>query len=37
MNALLMATVRRKTAAEAGLEVLGDATVWDGWLERTPF
>lgn len=37
VNALLIATVRRKTAAEAGLEVLGDATVWDGWLERTPF
>jgi uncharacterized protein (TIGR03083 family) len=34
---LLLAIVRRKTAADAGVEVLGDATVWDGWLERTPF
>ncbi len=37
VNALLLATVRRKTAADAGVEVLGDAAVWDAWLERTPF
>jgi uncharacterized protein (TIGR03083 family) len=34
---LLLAVVRRKTAADAGLEVLGDRAVWDGWLDRTPF
>jgi uncharacterized protein (TIGR03083 family) len=34
---LLLAIVRRKTAADAGVEVLGDAAVWDGWLQRTPF
>ena len=37
VNALLLATVRRKTADQAGLEVFGDPAVWDGWLERTPF
>jgi len=37
VNALLLATVRRKTADELGLEVFGDTAVWDGWLERTPF
>lgn len=34
---LLLAVVRRRTAAEAGVEVLGDSAIWDGWLERTPF
>ncbi|MDT5013537.1 MAG: hypothetical protein QOH57_5154 [Mycobacterium sp.] len=34
---LLLAIVRRKTTADAGIEVLGDAAVWDGWLQRTPF
>lgn len=34
---LLLAAVRRKTAAEAGLEVFGDIAVWDGWLARTPY
>jgi uncharacterized protein (TIGR03083 family) len=34
---LLLAIVRRESAADAGLEVLGDAAVWDRWLERTPF
>jgi uncharacterized protein (TIGR03083 family) len=34
---LLLATVRRRTAGEAGVEVFGDTAVWDGWLERTPF
>nr|WP_221218616.1 MULTISPECIES: maleylpyruvate isomerase family mycothiol-dependent enzyme [unclassified Mycolicibacterium] len=34
---LLMAVVRRGTAAAEGLEVFGDAGVWDTWLARTPF
>lgn len=34
---LLLAVVRRRSAAQGGVEVLGDAAVWDGWLERTPF
>jgi uncharacterized protein (TIGR03083 family) len=34
---LLLATVRRRTTAEAGLEVFGDAAVWDAWLANTPF
>ena len=34
---LLLAVVRRRTAAEAGLEVFGDTATWDGWLGRTPF
>jgi len=34
---LLLATVRRKTAAEAGLEVFGDTAVWDAWLNSTPY
>ncbi|MBX7431889.1 maleylpyruvate isomerase N-terminal domain-containing protein [Mycobacterium sp. Y57] len=34
---LLLAIVRRKTAAEAGLEVFGDTTVWDAWLDSTPY
>ena len=34
---LLLAVVRRRTAAEAGVEVLGDAAVWEGWVQRTPF
>jgi uncharacterized protein (TIGR03083 family) len=34
---LLLAVVRRQTAADGGLEVFGDTAVWDGWLERTPF
>lgn len=37
VNALLLAMVRRTTADEAGLEVFGDSTVWDRWLDRTPF
>jgi hypothetical protein len=36
-NALLLGLVRRRTAAELGLEVFGDTAVWDGWLGRTPF
>ena len=34
---LLLAVVRRQTAADGGIEVFGDAAVWDGWLTRTPF
>lgn len=34
---LLLAIVRRSTAADTGVEVFGDASVWDRWLERTPF
>ena len=34
---LLLAIVRRQTAADGGIEVFGDAAVWDGWLNRTPF
>lgn len=34
---LLLAVVRRHTAADGGLEVFGDTAVWDGWLDRTPF
>jgi hypothetical protein len=29
--------VRRRTTAEAGLEVFGDAAIWDAWLGNTPF
>jgi uncharacterized protein (TIGR03083 family) len=34
---LMLATTGRRTAAEAGVEVFGDAAVWDGWLSRTQF
>lgn len=34
---LLLAAVRRKTAAEAGLEVFGDTAVWQAWLDSTPY
>jgi len=34
---LLLALLRRRTDAEAGVEVLGDRAVWTGWLERTPY
>jgi uncharacterized protein (TIGR03083 family) len=34
---LLLAIVRRRSTEAAGVEVLGDRAVWDGWLERTPF
>lgn len=34
---LLLAIVRRQTAADGGIEVFGDTAVWDGWLEHTPF
>ncbi|MDT5241580.1 MAG: hypothetical protein QOD97_3778, partial [Mycobacterium sp.] len=34
---LLLTITRRRTSAEAGIEVFGDATIWDGWLSHTPF
>lgn len=34
---LLLAIARRRSAADTGVEVLGDPAIWDGWLERTPF
>jgi uncharacterized protein (TIGR03083 family) len=34
---LLLTLVRRKTAADAGIETFGDTGVWDAWLEKTPF
>ena len=34
---LLLAVVRRQTASDGNLEIFGDAAVWDGWLNRTPF
>jgi len=34
---LMLAIVRRRTAAETGLEIFGDPEVWDTWLARTPF
>lgn len=34
---LLLAITRRRGVADADVEVIGDAAIWDGWLERTPF
>jgi len=34
---LLLAIVRRGSAADLGLEIFGDEAVWDTWLARTPF
>lgn len=34
---LLLAMVRRAGADDVGLEMFGDAGVWDTWLARTPF
>ncbi|MHA0285194.1 maleylpyruvate isomerase family mycothiol-dependent enzyme [Mycobacterium sp. C3-094] len=34
---LLLAAVRRVSAADAGLEVHGDTAVWEKWLDRTPY
>ena len=34
---LLLAIVRRGRAADLGLEIFGDETLWDTWLARTPF
>jgi uncharacterized protein (TIGR03083 family) len=34
---VLLGITRRRTTADTGLEVFGDAGVWDGWLARSPF
>jgi uncharacterized protein (TIGR03083 family) len=34
---LLLAITRRRSAADGGIEVLGDSAVWDEWLARTGF
>ncbi|HYJ56731.1 MAG TPA: hypothetical protein VEX40_14685, partial [Mycobacterium sp.] len=34
---LLLALTRRRTATDLGVDVLGDTSVWDRWLERTDF
>jgi uncharacterized protein (TIGR03083 family) len=34
---LLLGITRRRGGGDASLEVLGDAAVWDGWLDRSPF
>ena len=34
---LLLAIVRRGSAAELGVQIFGDEAVWDTWLARTPF
>lgn len=34
---LLLVVLRRRTAAEAGVEVLGEERVWADWLSRTPY
>jgi uncharacterized protein (TIGR03083 family) len=34
---LLLAITRRRTAADLGIEVFGELSVWDGWLARTGF
>ncbi len=34
---LMLAITRRAAAADAGIEVFGDTSVWELWLERTPF
>jgi hypothetical protein len=34
---LLLALTRRRTVADLGVDVFGDAGVWDRWLERTDF
>lgn len=34
---LLLATLRRIPAADTGITVFGDTTVWQHWLDHTPF
>ncbi|MGE2725437.1 maleylpyruvate isomerase family mycothiol-dependent enzyme [Mycolicibacterium pulveris] len=34
---LLLAIMRRRSAADAGIEIFGDQAVWEDWLQRTPF
>ncbi|WP_156690570.1 maleylpyruvate isomerase family mycothiol-dependent enzyme [Mycobacterium sp. Marseille-P9652] len=33
---LLLAILRRTPLADTGIELFGDAAVWQGWLDRTP-
>lgn len=33
---LLLALLRRRSAAESGVQILGDQEVWTNWLNRTP-
>jgi hypothetical protein len=32
---LLLALTRRRSTADAGIEVIGDAGIWDTWLSQT--
>jgi uncharacterized protein (TIGR03083 family) len=34
---LLLALTRRRSTADAGIEVIGDAGIWDTWLSKTSF
>jgi uncharacterized protein (TIGR03083 family) len=34
---LLLALTRRRSTADAGIEVIGDAGIWDAWLSQTSF
>ncbi|MDR3660831.1 MAG: maleylpyruvate isomerase family mycothiol-dependent enzyme [Mycobacterium sp.] len=34
---LLLAVTRRQSVADAGLELIGDAAVWQHWFDRTAF
>jgi uncharacterized protein (TIGR03083 family) len=34
---LLLAVTRRVPLADTGIELFGDETVWQNWLDRTPF
>jgi hypothetical protein len=34
---LLLAVVRRVPVADTDIAVLGDAAIWQHWLDRTPF
>ncbi|MGV0872405.1 maleylpyruvate isomerase family mycothiol-dependent enzyme [Mycolicibacterium sp. XJ879] len=34
---LLLAIMRRRSAADTGIEIFGDEAVWESWLQRTPF
>ncbi len=34
---LLLTLVRRRTAAEAGVQIFGEEKVWADWLSRTPY
>ena len=37
VTGLLLAANRRQTAEEAGLDVIGDAAVWQRWVEHSAF